>query len=433
MLERLFKLSHNKTSVKTETIAAISTFLTMSYIIFVNPSVLSQTGMDQGAVFVATCLAAAFGSALMGILANYPIAMAPGMGLSAYFTYSVVLNAHHTWQVALGAVFISGLIFLILSVLPIRQYIIHCIPKSLKVAIAAGIGLFLGVIGFKSAGIIASHHSTLLTLGDLHQPTTLLAILGFFLIIGFDALGIIGATLISILITTALGIWLGYGKFVGLFSMPPSIMPTLFQMDITGALGLGVLSIVFAFLFVDLFDNTGTLIGIAYRAGFMDKHGKLPRMHRALIADSSAAFVGAALGTSTTTSYVESAIGVKAGARTGLMSVVVAVLFLLALFLSPLAASIPSFATAPALIYVACLMTRAFTEIEWEDITEYVPAVITAISMPLTFSIAEGISFGFISYTVIKIVSGRFRDLNAALVVLSIAFIIRYAATTSVA
>lgn len=426
MIERLFKISHNKTSIKTEVIAGISTFLTMSYIIFVNPSVLSQTGMNQGAVFVATCLAAAFGSALMGILANYPIAMAPGMGLSAYFTYSVVLNSHHSWQVALGAVFISGLIFLALSVLPIRQYMINCIPKSLKVAIAAGIGLFLGIIGFKSAGLIVSDSATILTLGDLHQPTTLLAILGFFLIIAFDALGIMGATIISILIISTLGIALGYGKFIGFFSLPPSIMPTLLQMDIGGAFSLGLLSIVFAFLFVDLFDNTGTLIGIAYRAGFMDKHGKLPRIHRALIADSSAAFVGAALGTSTTTSYVESAVGVKAGARTGLMSVTVAFLFLFALFLSPLAASIPVYATAPALIYVACLMARAFTEIDWEDITEYVPAVITAISMPLTFSIAEGISFGFISYTAIKILSGRFRDLNIALVILSIAFIVRY-------
>jgi adenine/guanine/hypoxanthine permease len=352
--------------------------------------------------------------------------MAPGLGLGAYFTYSVVLNSHHTWQVALGAVFVSGILFFILSILPIRQYMINSIPKSLKVAIAAGIGLFLGIIGFKNAGIITSHSITLLTLGDLHQPQALLSILGFFIIIGLDALGIIGATIISIFVTATIGIFLGYGKFGGIFSMPPSLAPTLLQMDIQGALRLGLVSIVFAFLFVDLFDNTGTLIGIAYRAGFMDKHGKLPRIHRALIADSSAAFVGAALGTSTTTSFVESAVGVKAGARTGLMSVTVAIFFILALFLSPLAMSIPLYATAPALIYVACLMTRAFTEINWDDITEYVPAVITAISMPLTFSIAEGISFGFISYTAIKIVSGRFKDLNIALIILSSAFILRY-------
>jgi len=426
MLERLFQLKKNNTSVRIEIIAGISTFLTMSYIIFVNPSVLSQTGMDPGAVFVATCLAAAFGSALMGIIANYPIALAPGMGLNAYFTYSVVLGSGHSWQVALGAVFISGLIFLCLSILPVREYIINSIPKSLKLAIAAGIGLFLAIIGFKNAGIITGSSATLLTLGDLHQTTTLLAILGFFLIIGLEAIGILGGTIISILVVTVLGVLLGHEKFIGIFSMPPSIMPTFLQMDLKGAVSLGLVTIVFAFLFVDLFDNTGTLIGIAYRAGFMDKNGKLPRINRVLIADSAAAIAGAVLGTSTTTSYVESAVGVKSGGRTGLMAVVVAILFLLALFLSPLAASIPIYATAPALVYVACLMARALTEIHWEDATEYAPAMITALSMPLTFSIAEGISFGFISYTAIKIISGRFRDLNAALIILSLAFIAKY-------
>ncbi len=426
MLQSLFKLKENKTSVRIEILAGLTTFLTMSYIIFVNPAILAETGMDAGAVFVATCLAAAFGSAMMGILANYPIALAPGMGLNAYFTYSVVLGFGHTWQVALGAVFISGVIFLGLSILPVRAYIINSIPKSLKVGIAAGIGLFLCIIGFKSAGIITGSRETLVTLGNLHQPTTLLAILGFFLMIGLDVLGIMGSVIISILTITALSIGLGYSKFDGVFSMPPSIMPTLLQMDIKGAFSLGLVTIVFAFLLVDLFDNTGTLIGIAYRAGFIDKNGKLPRIGRVLLADSSAAIMGALLGTSTTTSYVESSVGVKAGGRTGLMAVVVALLFLLALFLSPLAASIPKFATAPALIYVACMMARALTEIEWEDLTEYAPAVITAISMPLTYSIADGISFGFISYTAIKIVSGRYRDLNWALVILALAFVVKY-------
>jgi len=430
MLEKIFQLKKNNSSVKVEIFAGISTFLTMSYIIFVNPSVLSQTGMDQGAVFVATCLAAAFGSALMGLIANYPIALAPGMGLNAYFTYSVVLGAHHSWQVALGAVFISGIIFLCLSIFPAREYLINSIPKSLKVAIAAGIGLFLGIIGFKSAGIITGSPATLLTLGNLHQPTTLLAILGFFLIIGFEALNITGATILSILTVTVLSIILGYSEFKGVFSMPPSLIPTLCQMDLKGAFNLGLVTIVFAFLFVDLFDNTGTLIGIAYRAGFIDKNDKLPRINRVLIADSAAAIAGAVFGTSTTTSYVESAVGVKVGGRTGLMAVVVGILFLLALFLSPLASSIPAFATAPALVYVACLMSRAVTEIQWEDTTEYVPAIITVMAMPLTFSIADGISFGFISYTVIKVISGRFRDLNPALVVLSIAFIMKYAFLT---
>ncbi len=422
----MFKLKENNTTVYTEVLAGMTTFLTMSYIIFVNPAILSKTGMDAGAVFTATCLAAAFGSALMGLLANYPIALAPGMALNVYFTYSVVLGSGHRWQVALGAVFISGIIFLILSILPVREYLINSIPKSLKVGIAGGIGLFLCIIGFKTAGIITGSPATLVTLGNLHQPTTLLAILGFFIMIGLDALGILGSVIISILIISLLSIYLGYSHYNGIFSLPPSLMPTLLQMDIKNALSLGLITIVFAFLLVDLFDNTGTLIGIAYRAGFIDKSGKLPRINRVLLADSSAAIVGAVLGTSTTTSYVESSIGVKVGGRTGLMALVVAFLFLCALFLSPLAKSIPSFATAPALVYVACLMARALTEVEWEDVTEYVPALLTAISMPLTYSVAEGISFGFISYVIIKIVSGRVRDLNVALVILALAFVAKY-------
>ena len=426
MISRFFKLKENKTTVKTEVLAGISTFLAMSYIVFINPSILALTGMDAGAVFMTTCLSAAFGSALMGLLANYPIALAPGMALNAYFAYGVVLGSGYSWQVALGSVFISGIIFLILSILPVREYIVNSIPKSLKLAIVAGIGFFLCILGFKNAGIITGNTATLVALGDLHQPTTILSALGFFLIVGLESLGYISAIIISILTVTVLGIFLGYSQFVGIFSMPPSIMPTLMQMDIKGALDAGLLTIVFAFLFVDLFDNTGTLIGIAYRAGLMDKNGKLPRINRALIADSAAAIVGAILGTSTTTSYLESAVGVKVGGRTGLTAVVVAVLFLLAMFLSPLAKSIPLYATAPALVYVACLMARALTEIDWEDPTEYAPAVVTAIIMPLTFSVAEGIAFGFISYTAIKLISGRFRDLNAAIVILAIAFVLKY-------
>ena len=426
MISRFFKLKENKTTVKTEVLAGISTFLAMSYIVFINPSILALTGMDAGAVFMTTCLSAAFGSALMGLLANYTIALAPGMALNAYFAYGVVLGSGYSWQVALGSVFISGIIFLILSILPVREYIVNSIPKSLKLAIVAGIGFFLCILGFKNAGIITGNTATLVALGDLHQPTTILSALGFFLIVGLESLGYISAIIISILTVTVLGIFLGYSQFVGIFSMPPSIMPTLMQMDIKGALDAGLLTIVFAFLFVDLFDNTGTLIGIAYRAGLMDKNGKLPRINRALIADSAAAIVGAILGTSTTTSYLESAVGVKVGGRTGLTAVVVAVLFLLAMFLSPLAKSIPLYATAPALVYVACLMARALTEIDWEDPTEYAPAVVTAIIMPLTFSVAEGIAFGFISYTAIKLISGRFRDLNAAIVILAIAFVLKY-------
>jgi AGZA family xanthine/uracil permease-like MFS transporter len=429
LLERQFHLKEFGTTARTEILAGVTTFLTMAYIIFVNPDILSNAGMDRGAVFVATCLAAAFGSAMMGLVANYPIALAPGMGLNAYFAFSVVLgsNGAITWQAALGAVFISGVIFLILSILPVREWIINAIPKSLKMAIGAGIGLFLGIIALKEAGVIVASPATLVTAGTLHAPATILAILGFFVMVALDRLRVPGAIIIAILATAAAGILLGVSEFKGIVSAPPSLAPTFFAMDLGAALNLGLVAIIFTFLFVDLFDNTGTLIGVAHRAGLIGPDGRIPRLGRALISDSSAAMVGAALGTSTTTSYIESAAGVKAGGRTGMTAVIVALLFLAALFLAPLALTIPSYATAPALLYVACLMARALTEIDWEDATEFVPAVVTALAMPLTFSIAEGIAFGFISYAAIKILSGRFRDLNAALVILAVLFVIKFA------
>lgn len=414
MLNRLFYLEKNGTSTKIECLAGLSTFLTMSYILFVNPSLLAQTGMDHGAVFVATCLTAAFGSLLMGLLANYPIALAPGMALNTYFTYGVVLGAGYSWQVALGAVFISALLFSIISILPIRQYIVKAIPKSLKVAIVAGIGLFLGVIGFKNAGLITSNEATLVMRGDLHHLKVLLAVLGFFMIVAFDSLKILGGMIISMLTVTVLGIFLGMTEWHGVFALPPDLSATFMQMDVKSALAPGLWMIIVAFLFVELFDNTGTLIGVADRAQLIDKDGKLPRVNRALIADSTSALLGAVLGTSTTTSYLESIVGVKVGGRTGLTAVVVGILFLLALFLAPLASSIPPYATAPALIYVACMMTKAVTDINWDDVTEYAPAMVTVIAMPLTFSIAEGMGFGFISYVAIKLISGRARELNFA-------------------
>jgi len=426
MLNRFFSLAENNTTVRTEVLGGITTFLTMSYITFINPSLLAQTGMDKGAIFTATCLGAAFGSALMGLLANYPIALAPGMALSTYFTFGVVLGAGYSWQTALGTVFIAGLIFFILSILPVRQFLVNSIPKSLKVAIVAGIGLFLGIIGLKSANIITGSTATLVTLGDLHQTSALLAILGFFLIIAMDALNITGSIIISIFTVSLLGILLGENQFHGIFSLPPSIAPTFMQMDLTHMWRPDLAAIIFAFLFVDLFDNSGTLIGVAHRAGLMDAQGKLPRINRALAAYSLAAVASGIFGTSTTTSYLESAIGVKAGGRTGLVAVVVALLFLCMLFLAPLASSIPIYATAPALVYVACMMSRAFTEFNWDDVTEYAPAVITAISMPLTFSIAEGIALGFITYAVVKLMSGRWRDLNSTVIVLAIIFILKY-------
>lgn len=426
MLNRFFQLHTYQSSLRAEMMGGLSTFLTMSYIVFINPSILSLAGMDKGSVFTATCLAAAFGSALMGLLANYPIALAPGMALNTYFTYGVVLGAGYSWQVGLGAVFIAGVIFFILSVFPIREFLINSIPKSLKVAIVAGIGLFLGVIGLKNAGIITGNSATLVCLGSLHQPSAILAALGFFLIVSFDALGITSGIILSILIVSGIGALIGCNKFVGIFSWPPSIAPTFWQMDVRGALQPGLFAIIFAFLFVDLFDNTGTLIGVAHRAGLMDKNGKLPRINRVLASDSGAAIMSGLLGTSTTTSYLESAVGVKAGGRTGLTAVTVAMLFLLALFLSPLAESVPVYATAPALVYVACLMARAFTEFNWDDVTEYAPSVITALAMPLTFSIAEGIALGFVTYTMVKLISGRWRDLNATVVVLAVVFILKY-------
>ena len=429
MLERLFELKELGTNVRREILAGVTTFLTMAYIIFVNPAILSESGMDFGAVFVATCLAAAFGSAFMGLFANYPIALAPGMGLNAYFSYTVVLGMGFTWQVALGAVFISGIIFLILSVTPVREYIVNSIPKSLKMAIGAGIGLFLGIIGLQEAGIVVDHPATLVTLGDLTSLPVILAAIGLVMMAALDAWKVPGAIIISILAVTVVGLLTGLTEWGGIAAAPPSIAPTFLAMDLGGALEKGVIIIVFTFLFVDFFDNTGTLIGVAHRAGLLTPDGKLPRLRKALIVDSTAAMAGAALGTSTTTSYIESAAGVRAGGRSGLTAVVVAILFLLALFFSPLAGMIPAYATAPALVYVACLMARGMSEFDWEDVTEYVPAVVTAITMPLTYSIAHGIAFGFITYTVIKVASGKFSDVKPAIAILAVLFVIKFAYT----
>ncbi|WJN60262.1 NCS2 family permease [Pseudomonas sp. SO81] len=427
MLEKLFQLKAHNTTVRTEILAGVTTFLTMAYILFVNPAILGETGMDKGAIFVATCLAAAIGSALMGLIANYPIALAPGMGLNAFFTYTVVLHMGHSWQVALGAVFISATLFFLLSIFRIREWIVNSIPLPLRSAIAAGIGLFLALIALKEAGLVVDNPATLVGLGDLHAPGPLLAILGFFLIVALEARRVTGAVMIGILVVTAIAIGLGVTPFGGIVSMPPSLAPTFLQLDIMGALDVGMISVIFAFLFVDLFDNTGTLIGVAKRAGLMSKDGHLPKMGRALIADSAAAMGGSLLGTSTTTSYIESASGVAAGGRTGLTAIVVAVLFLLALFFAPLAGTVPAFATAPALLFVAVLMTSGLAEIDWDDITVAAPVVITALAMPLTFSIANGIAFGFIAWVVIKALAGRFKEINPALVVLAAIFVAKFA------
>lgn len=428
MLESLFKLRENGTSVRTELLAGLTTFLTMAYIIVVNPDILSfGAGMDFGAVFVATCLAAAIGTAIMGFYANYPIAMAPGMGLNAYFAFGIVGGMGVPWEAALGAVFISGLLFLAISLFKVREWIINAIPMSLKLAIAAGIGLFLAMIGLKNAGIVVGNPATLVALGDLTQMPAMLAAFGFFLIAALHVRKVPGAIIIGILVVTALGLATGHAQYGGVFDLPPSIAPTFFAMDLAGALEIGLLTIIFAFLFVDLFDTSGTLVGVAHRGGMLDKQGRLPRVGRALTADSSATMIGAALGTSTTTSYIESAAGVDAGGRTGLTAVTVAALFLLALFLAPLAQMIPSYATAPALVFVAVLMARSLKELPWDDLTEFAPALITALAMPLTFSIAHAIGLGFITYAAIKLLTGRHGEVSIAVWIITAAFLVKIA------
>ena len=431
MLETLFRLTENQTTVRTEVIAGVTTFLTMAYILFVNPDILAAAGMDKEAVFVATCLAAAFGTLVMGLYANYPIALAPGMGLNAFFAFVIVKGMGVSWEVALGAVFVSGVLFLILSVLPVREWIINSIPRSQKLAIAAGIGLFLGFIGLKGAGIVVADPATFVTVGDLTAWPALLAALGFVVMVALDYKKLPGGLILSIILVTALGIVLGIADPPPrIVDMPPSLAPTFFALDLGGFFKLGLataLILAFSFLLVDLFDTAGTLIGLAHQARLLDDDGKLPRLGRALIADSTATVAGSLFGTSTTTSYIESAAGIRAGGRTGLTAVVVAVLFLMALVLAPVATSIPSFATAPAILYVACIMTRAIAEIDWDDITEYVPAVITALAMPLTFSIATGIGLGFISYTAIKLLCGRHREVGPGVLVIAALFVTFFA------
>jgi len=427
MLEKLFQLQAHGTSVRTEIIAGLTTFLTMAYIIFVNPMMMADAGIDPGAAFVATCLAAAIGSLIMGLWANYPIALAPGMGLNAFFSYTVVGSMGYSWEVALGAVFISGFLFFLLSIFKVREWIINSIPMALRSAIAAGIGLFLALIALKNAGLVVDHPATLVTLGDLSQPAPLLAGLGFALIVALAYRKVTGAVMIGILVITGVSLLAGFSQADGVVSAPPSLAPTFLELDIRGAMEVGMLSVIFAFLFVDLFDTSGTLIGVAQRANLVEADGKLPRLGRALMADSTATMAGAAMGTSTTTSYIESAAGTAAGGRTGLTACVVALLFLISLFFSPLAGAVPAFATAPALLFVAVLMTGGLVQVDWEDLTVAAPVVITAITMPLTFSIANGIALGFISWTLIKLLAGRWRDLNPSLYALAILFIIKLA------
>ncbi|CAJ0707890.1 MULTISPECIES: NCS2 family permease [Ralstonia] len=424
-LARTFKLEEHQTDVRTEVLAGLTTFLTMAYIIFVNPNILADAGMPHDAVFVATCIAAAIGTIIMGMYANYPIAMAPGMGLNAYFAYAVVKGMGFTWQAALGAVFISGCLFLLVSVFRIREMIVNGIPHSIRVAITAGIGLFLGIVSLRGAGLIVGNPATLVTLGDVHQPSVILAVIGFFVIVALDHLRVKGAILIGILSVTAASFFFAGNTFHGVVSMPPSLAPTLMQLDIMGALSVGILNVVLVFFLVELFDATGTLMGVANRAGLL-KQGKMDRLNKALLADSTAIMAGSLLGTSSTTAYIESASGVQAGGRTGLTALTVAALFLLCLFFSPLAGVVPAYATAPALLYVSCLMLRELVDLNWEDTTEAVPAVLTALMMPFTYSIANGVAFGFITYAGLKLFTGRMREVPVIVWIISAVFLFRF-------
>lgn len=424
-LENRFSLAHNNTTIGREALAGLTTFLAMAYITVVNPAILSEAGMDFGAVFVATCVIAALASIVMGWYANYPIALAPGMGQNAFFAFGICIGMGITWQVALGAVFISGVLFILISVLPIREWLINSIPKSLKLGMAGGIGLFLTIIALNSGQVVTASPATIITFGDLTAAPALLMLLGFVLITALTARGVIGAVIIGILVVTVIAWATGIAEFKGVISAPPSAT-ALLQLDIPGAFQLSMVTVILTLLLVDLFDTAGTLVGVATRAKMLDEHGNLPRLNKALLTDSTATAVGAVLGTSSTTSYVESAAGVEAGGRTGLTAIVTGLLFLLCLFISPLAQSVPAYATASALLFVACLMVRPLADLDWQDISESAPAIVAAISMPLSYSIADGIGLGFISYALIKVGAGKWRECPPAVFLIAALFIIKF-------
>ena len=425
-LERYFQFSELKTNWRTEILAGLTTFVTMAYIIFVNPAILSETGMPRNAVTAATCLSAAVGSLLMGIYARYPIALAPGMGLNAYFTYAVVKGMGVPWQTALGAVFISGAIFLLLTAAGIRQLILEAIPQELFAAVAVGIGLFIAFIGFRNSGIVVNSPDTAVTLGNLRSPQTILAMAGLLIMGALMARGVRASILLGILGTTVLGSVLGVLTWSPHPYSPSELTGTLLQLDVRGVMEIGLLEVVFVFLFVDLFDNIGTLVAVGKRAKLFDDSGRIPRVTRILTCDATASLVGSLTGTSTVVSYIESAAGVVAGGRTGIPAIVCGLLFLLSLFIAPLAGSIPTAATAPALIIVGALMLSHAAEIDWQDPAHSIPAFLTLTAIPLTFSIANGLAFGFTSFTLIKLLSGRAREVNWLVWVLTALFLARF-------
>ena len=426
MLEKIFKLKENNTSVKTELIAGFTTFITMAYIIFVNPQMMSSTGMDQGASFVGTCLAAAIACILMGLYANWPIGLAPGMGLNAFFTYTVVGEMGYTWEIALGSVFIAGILFWIMSITPIRQWMLESIPMNLRIAMGSGVGLFIGLIGLKNGGIIVSNEATLISMGDLLKIETILSMLGFLLIAVLAVRKVPGAILIGVMMVTVTSIFFGLIQFEGLISYPPAFMPVFMKLDILGALDLAMISVIMSFLFVNLFDTAGTLLGVANQAKLVDESGNISNLDKALKADSSSSAVGAFLGCAPVTSYVESSSGIEAGGRTGMTAVVVGILFLLATFLSPLAAAVPAYATAGALIYVAILMLSGMERLNWDDQSELLPALIMIVMIPLTFSIANGIALGFLAYVSIKVFVGEVNKISSGAWFLTLIFVAKF-------
>ena len=425
-LERYFEFGALETNWRTEILAGCTTFMTMAYIVFVNPAILHETGMPLAAVTAATCISAAVGSFLMGGLARYPIALAPGMGLNAYFTYSVVKGMGVPWQAALGAVFVSGVAFFLLTLLGVRQLIISTIPFELYAAVAAGVGLFIALIGFRNSGIIVPNPATTVTLGNLHQPGTALALFGLVLMAALLAWRVRAAMLIGILATTALGLATGVARWTPQAYRLSDLSATAGKLDIAAALRIGFLEIVFVFLFIDLFDNIGTLVAVGKKANLFDKTHQIPRVNRILLSDATATIVGSLTGTSTVVSYIESAAGVAAGGRTGVTAIVTGLLFVGALFVAPVVGAIPAAATAPALIVVGSLMMTVVGEIEWQDPETAIPAFLTIMTIPLTFSIANGLAFGFTAYTLMKIARGKFRQVNWFVYVLTALFIARF-------
>ena len=425
MLERVFKLREHGTTARTEVIAGFTTFLTMVYIVFVNPQILGVAGMDTSAVFVTTCLIAAFGSIMMGLFANLPVALAPAMGLNAFFAFVVVQAMGLPWQVGMGAIFWGAIGLLLLTIFRVRYWMIANIPVSLRVGITSGIGLFIGMMGLKNAGVIVANSETLVSIGNLTSHSVLLGILGFFIIAILASRNIHAAVLVSIVVTTLLGWMLGDVHYNGIVSAPPSVMTVVGQVDLAGSFNLGLAGVIFSFMLVNLFDSSGTLIGVTDKAGLADEKGKFPRMKQALYVDSISSVTGSFIGTSSVTAYIESSSGVSVGGRTGLTAVVVGLLFLLVIFLSPLAGMVPGYAAAGALIYVGVLMTPSLARVNWQDLTESVPAFITAVMMPFSFSITEGIALGFISYCVMKIGTGRLRDLSPCVIIVALLFILK--------